>query len=258
MAAEMNSIGIDSNLNRARIKKLLTIGFVASVLTGVGDFLLGYGVPVAAEGLFEGILATAPNLSDTQLVVGGLLGFFGIFLEGLSYFGVYRLMADAAPRYAHVFRSGIFAYIWLAPAACHLNVAVFNSAYKYVWELSPAKASQMIGVLYPWFCLPAYALLVVFWVPMIAVQWKAFSEGKTPYPRTARWFTLFVGMLPCLAVSYLLGPETALGGAVGTMFLSFGNAWVFGGLLATLPPEERFAEFRASLGHEDGCDKRQA
>ena len=71
MAAEMNSIGIDSNLNRARIKKLLTIGFVASVLTGVGDFLLGYGVPVAAEGLFEGILATAPNLSDTQLVVDG-------------------------------------------------------------------------------------------------------------------------------------------------------------------------------------------
>ena len=221
MAAEMNSIGIDSNLNRARIKKLLTIGFVASVLTGVGDFLLGYGVPVAAEGLFEGILATAPNLSDTQLVVGGLLGFFGIFLEGLSYFGVYRLMADAAPRYAHVFRSGIFAYIWLAPAACHLNVAVFNIAYKYVWELSPAKASQMIDVLYPWFSLvPERDVLV-------GADHIAAEDSRA-------------------AAHILAADGVAFVGHRGGAFLSFAKG-LFG-----------FAEFRASLGHEDGCDKRQA
>ena len=45
-AVRINTIGIDHNLDRARIKKLLTIGLFASILTGIGDFLLGY-----AEGI---------------------------------------------------------------------------------------------------------------------------------------------------------------------------------------------------------------
>ena len=36
----MNAIGIDHNLDRVRIKKLLTIGLFASILTGIGDFIL--------------------------------------------------------------------------------------------------------------------------------------------------------------------------------------------------------------------------
>ena len=111
MSQEMNNIGIDDNLNRARIKKLFTIGLTASVITGVGDFLLGYAEEAPAANIAAQVMATAPNLSDVQLIAGALLGFFGIFLEGLSFFGIYRLMADAAPRYAHIFRTGIFGYI---------------------------------------------------------------------------------------------------------------------------------------------------
>ena len=48
-------------------------------------------------------------------------------------------------------------------------------------------------------------------------------------------------------MSFLLGADTAIGGGIGTMFLSVGNAVTFGGLLATLPSKERFAEFRAEL-----------
>lgn len=36
----MNTIGIDHNLDRERIRKLLMIGLYASILTGIGDFLL--------------------------------------------------------------------------------------------------------------------------------------------------------------------------------------------------------------------------
>ena len=45
----MNTIGIDNNLDRPRIKKLLVIGLFASFLTGIGDFMLG------------GLLATLPD-----------------------------------------------------------------------------------------------------------------------------------------------------------------------------------------------------
>ena len=39
----MNTIGIDNNLDRPRIRKLLLIGLIASVMTGIGDFLIGFG-----------------------------------------------------------------------------------------------------------------------------------------------------------------------------------------------------------------------
>ena len=42
----------------------------------------------------------------------------------------------------------------------------------------------------------------------------------------------------------IFGPNSALGSAIGTMFLSFGNAFMFGGLLATLPDQEVFDRFR--------------
>ena len=66
----MNTIGIDHNLTRQRIRKLLIFGVIGSVLTGIGDFLLGYGEHVSADthGLAEMMMANALNLSDAQLI----------------------------------------------------------------------------------------------------------------------------------------------------------------------------------------------
>ena len=71
----MNTIGIDHNLDRARIRKLLAIGLFAAILTGIGDFMLGYGHAENMEnyGLAASVLASAPNLADWQMIVGGLL-----------------------------------------------------------------------------------------------------------------------------------------------------------------------------------------
>lgn len=245
----MNTIGIDDNLDRPRIRKLLIIGLFGCALTGAGDFLLGYAEPAkVVSGVFDAMLATAPNLPDGILLAGGLLGVFGLFIEGLAFFGIYRLMADAAPRYAHIFRSGIFFYLWMAPVGCHMNMALISYLYKRLLTLNPAVAHEAAGPMLLAFCIPLYVLLSAGWIPLLVVQWKAFSEGKTPYPTYAKWFNLATGAIPTLALSFLLGANTALGGGVGTMFLSVGNAVTFGGLLAALPSEERFAEFRAKLG----------
>ena len=153
----MNTIGIDNNLDRPRIKKLLVIGLFASFLTGIGDFMLGYGTAenMGNYGLPAGVLASAPNLADGQLIV--------------------------------------------------------------------------------------------FWLPMMIIQFKAFSKGFTPYPGNARWFCVLIGMIPAIVLSAIVGPYSALGSAIGTMFLSFGNAFLFGGLLATLPEQEVFEAFESSL-----------
>ena len=239
----MNTIGITHNLDRARIKKLLSIGLFASILTGIGDFLLGYAENTAGVSLATSVMASAPNLADWQMIVGGLLGFFGIFLEGLSCFAVYRLMADAAPKYAHLYRAGIFGYIWLAPVGCHLNMGILNLAYKYLLQADAELAAKAADRLFYGFSQPVYLLLILFWLPMMIVQFKAFAKGLTPYPKKAKWFCVLIGAIPALALPAILGPDTALGAGIGTMFLSFGNAFMFGGLLAALPRQERFEEF---------------
>ena len=244
----MNTIGIERNLDRPRIRKLLAIGLLGSVLTGAGDWLIGYGPSAELEDAFmRAFISQAPNVTDAALIAGGLLGVLGIFLEGLSFFGIYRLMADAAPRYAHIYRAGIFFYIWLAPIGCHMNLGLVRYVYKYLLEADPAVASAVMPPLCLALFVPVYVLLAVGWVPMIVVQWKAFAEGKTPYPRSACWFNLFTGAVPTLIIALALGPTTALGNGIGTAFLSVGNAVTFGGLLATMPGEEGFEEFRARL-----------
>ena len=243
----MNTIGINHNLDRARIRKLLMIGLFASVLTGIGDFLLGYAESTAGSSLATSVMASAPNLTDWQMITGSLLGFFGIFLEGLACFAVYRLMADTAPKYAHLYRAGIFGYIWLAPVGCHLNMGILNLAYKYLLRADEALAAKAADLLFYGFSLPVYLLLVIFWLPMMIIQYKAFSKGLTPYPKKAKWFCVPIGAVPALLLAVILGPNTALGAGIGTMFLSFGNAFMFGGLLATLPSEEQFPAFESSL-----------
>ena len=243
----MNTIGIERNLDRPRIRKLLAIGLFAAGITGIGDFLLGYGESTAGSSFSTGVMSSAPNLADWQMIAGGLLGLFGIFLEGLAFFAIYRLMADAAPKYAHLYRAGIFGYIWLAPVGCHLNVGVLNLAYKYLLQADEALAAEAADRLFFGFGLPVYLLLVLFWLPMMIIQFKAFSEGKTPYPKKARWFCVPIGAIPALVLSAILGPETALGAGIGTMFLSFGNAFMFGGLLATMPDEGRFTALEDTL-----------
>ncbi len=182
MTTKMNTIGIDHNLDRDRIKKLLIFGVIGSVLTGAGDFLLGFGEEVETSGFAESIMANAQNMSDGQLIAGGLLGMIGLLLEGLAFFAVYRLMADSSLKYAHIYRAGIIGYIWLAPIGCHMNVGVLNIAYKYLLTMDSAVASKVARLLIYGFSVPVWILLIFFWVPMIVVQWKALSKGLTPYP----------------------------------------------------------------------------
>lgn len=243
----MNTIGIDHNLDRSRIRKLLTIGLFASIITGIGDFLLGYADSTAGSSIATSVMASAPNLPDWQMITGSLLGFFGIFLEGLSCFAVYRLMADAAPKYAHLYRAGIFGYIWLAPVGCHMNVGLLNLAYKYLLQADAVRASKAADLLFFGLGLPVYLLLIIFWLSMMISQFKAFSKGLTPYSKQAKWFCVLIGAVPALVLSLIFGPNTALGAGIGTMFLSFGNAWMFGGLLWSMPDAEQFAAFEASL-----------
>ena len=72
----MNTIGINHNLDRARIKKLLSIGLFASILTGIGDFLLGYAEEIPGGQLClerHGRRAESGGRTDDRRWTAGLL-----------------------------------------------------------------------------------------------------------------------------------------------------------------------------------------
>ena len=170
---------------------------------------------------------------------------------------IYRLMADSSQKYAHIYRASIFGYIWLAPVGCHMNVGLMNYAYKRLLLLDAAVASEAANVLIWAFCVPLWVLLIAFWLPGMITQFKAFARGYTPYPARAKWFSVLVGMWPALIIAAIVGSGSALGGGIGTMFLSFGNLFMFGGLLATLPDQKRFEQFEASLPTSSGNEVRR-
>ncbi len=244
---ERNATGTTHNLDRARIRKLLIIGLVGAVMTGVGDFLLGFGDSLPASGLAESMLASAPNLSDAQLVAGGLLGVIGLFLEAAGFFAIFRLIADSSPRAAHIYRAGIIGYLWLAPIGCHMNVAVMNLAYKHLLASDPGSAASAARIMIYAFYIPIWCLLLVAWVPMIVIQWRCFATKRTPYPRYAQWFNLIIGMVLPLIVGAIVGLDRAWGAGIAMTFLSCGNAFCFLGLLACLPSQEQFALFESGL-----------
>ena len=156
-------------------------------------------------------------------------------------------MADESSWYAHIYRAGIFGYFSLAPVGAHMNMGILNLVYKYLLPLDAATAELVADRLFWGFSQPVYVLLALFWTPMIVVQFLAFAKGLTPYPKSAKWFNLILGAIPALVVSGIIGDQNPLGPAIGTMFLSFGNAFTFGGLLATLPDQTAFDQFQKSL-----------
>ena len=106
-----NDIGISNELDMPRIKKLLSIGLFASVLHLAGDMILGWGVEDESfTGIFR-MLSAYTSTSDGGIFAAALLGLFGMTLEGLSYFGIYRMIAPYSPKYAHAYRAGIFGYL---------------------------------------------------------------------------------------------------------------------------------------------------
>ena len=79
----MNTIGINNNLDRTRIKKLLAIGLFASALTGAGDFLLGFGEEVSGESITSRIMANAGRLAGNgRSVSGGTRVFRDLSVDG--------------------------------------------------------------------------------------------------------------------------------------------------------------------------------
>lgn len=93
----------------------------------------------ALEGVLQ-MLSAYTSTSDSGLFAAALLGLFGVVLEGLACFGVYRLMAAKSPKYAHRCRSDIFGYLMFC--ACGFHVPVCTAVFLMKHGISEALLTQ--------------------------------------------------------------------------------------------------------------------
>lgn len=226
-----DTMGIDTKLDWPRILHLFKLGMIASIMVLVSDMLLGYGVADDSLSGLEGMLSAYVGLSDAKLFWSAFLGLIGIPIEGLCYLGVYRLMAETAPKHAHAYRAGVLGYLIFGACGVHVPCLMACYVYKTLYAVEPTLALEKCVRFGLYFMLPAFLLFFVFFWMMTAVQIHAFATGKTPYPRWCWIFSLaFIVVVAVLTEPFSANP---LANALGAAWISLANIWMFGGLLIT-------------------------
>lgn len=221
---DFNDIGISRQLDMPRIKKLLSIGVFASVIHLAGDMILGWGVENESLQGIERMLSAYTGTSDGGIFVVALLGLFGMILEGLSYFGVYRMIIPYSPKYAHSYRTGIFGYLMFGACGFHVPTCAFVFLTKHGF------GDEALMRYAAFFILPAFVLFWIFFAVLQITQIRAFAKGQTPYPKWCWVFSLPVGMAVAMLPS-MFGNFPFVNG-LSCAWIAFGNLWMFGGLLA--------------------------
>lgn len=101
-----------------------------ALLTLIGDMILGWGVEDETLTGISRMLSAYTGTSDGGILAAALLGLFGITLEGLCYFGIYRLIVAYSPKYAHSYRAGIFGYVIFGGCGFHVPVCAIGLSHK--------------------------------------------------------------------------------------------------------------------------------
>lgn len=223
---EFNDIGISRRLDWPRIAHLFRIGLFGAALTLIGDMLLGWGVEdETLEGLFR-MLSAYTGTSDGGIFTAALLGLFGITIEGLCYFGIYRLMAERMPQMAHRYRTGIFGYVIFGGCGFHVPVCAMVFLTKH------GLVDALVWKYAVYFVLPAFIMFWVFFAVLVVTQIQAFARGLTPYPKWCWVFSLPVGMAAAMLLN-VFGNQPWVN-AISCAWISVGNLWMYGGLLAMM------------------------
>ncbi len=226
---DFNDIGIKRELDWNRIRKLLAIGLFSSLLVFVSDMLLGWGIQDETKtGIIRILYVSA---SEGELFFSSLSGLFGITLEGLSFFGIYRLIVPYSGHYAHLYRTGIFG--WMMFGACGFHVPV--CALGFLLRRGVGEEAVRSSALY--FVLPSLILFALSFVILSWAQIASFIKGYTPYPRWCWIFSLPVMMIVVMLLNLLGNREWV--NAVTYSWISLSGIWMFSGLLLMMKRAER-------------------
>ncbi|SFB21695.1 hypothetical protein SAMN05216249_11381 [Acetitomaculum ruminis DSM 5522] len=233
--AELNNQYIKKEMDINKIKELLKLGLFASFLAFSGNMILGWGLK---DERLTGILrelSLYSRLSNSRLFAGALLGLLGIFIQGLSYDGIYRLIEYKSKGHAKIFKSGVLGYIGFGACGVHVSLTALAYSNKYMQEhgIAVQTATSFAVIYITFFLLPSILIFFLSVIVLSAAQISAFINEFTPYPKWCSIFSLPLGMF--MGILFSLFGNTEFANALSSAFLSIGNIIMFAGLLLAMP-----------------------
>ena len=219
------------NLDIARIKHLLKLGLISSIIATIGDLILGFGKFDLSKSGLAGSFSLYADISDTRLVLCAMLGMFGMTLEILCLFAVYRLIEGNSPKVAHSFRGGIIGSVIFGPCGYHVSYVAMLYAYKKVLEQNgEAAAVDFIRTYMMYFVMPAIIIFFIFYIVFNIMQIKAIAGQYTLLPKRYWIFTpiVFSVVIYILCIPFKTIPVM---NAISAAWCHIGFLWMYAGLL---------------------------
>ena len=221
---------MNDTLDWQRIRHLLKIGILASLMVLTGDMLLGWGVSDPSVTNLPAVFTRYLSVSDGRIIVSALLGLIGIPIECLCWFAIYRMMKPFSEKDAHAYRAGIIGCLAFGGCGVHVPCCMAVWMLKHFYADDPATAIQEMLCYIGWFLLPVTVIFLVFFLLAAVVQIRAFSKGHMPLPRRCWVFSVLFGFV--FAVVMRLIGNYGLTNALATGWISIGNLWMMSGLLS--------------------------
>ncbi len=220
---------MNKTLDWPRIRHLLKLGILASLMVLMGDMLLGWGVSDPSVTELPAMITRYLSVSDGRIIASALMGLIGIPVECLCWFAIYRMIKPCSEKDAHAYRAGIVGCLAFGGCGVHVPCCVAVWLLKFFYADDPATTMQETLHFISWFLLPATVIFLVFFLLTAVTQIRAFSKGHTPLPRRCWVFSALFGFV--FAVVMRLIGNYGLTNALATGWISIGNLWMMSGLL---------------------------
>ena len=220
-----------------RIRKLLFIGLIASLVTVLGGELsIGWAAyPVIEDdptGMM-GMLIGSGNLSLLQLACGVLFGGVGIPLQYYGFKGMALLVEQGGShRCARLMHMGAAATGFLG-GIVHVVCIGLMFVCRMVDFSGVSAIPQEVLDFALWLVAPISLVFMPVYYAMTIALFIAVVRGQTCLPRWAAVFNPLTGTLVLNALPLLL-PSSPLVNALGMANMGFGSVLTFGGTLALL------------------------
>ena len=212
-----------------RIRHLLKLGILASLIVLTGDMLLGWGVSDPSVTELPAMFTRYLTVSDGRIFASALLGLIGIPVECLCWFAIYRMIKPCSEKDAHAYRAGIIGCLAFGGCGVHVPCCMAVYLLKHYYADDPGRVMPETLRFLGWFLLPATVIFLVFFLLAAVTQIRAFSKGHTPLPRRCWVFSVLFGFV--FAVVMRLIGNYGLTNTLATGWISIGNLWMMCGLL---------------------------
>ena len=222
-------IQMNTEMDWGRIRHLLKLGILASLMVLAGDMLLGWGVSDPSITEVPAMLSRYLSVPDGRIFASALLGLIGIPIECLCWFAVYRMIQPYSETDAHAYRAGIIGCLAFGGCGVHVPCCMAVYLLKHFYAENPAAAMHESMRWISWFLFPATVIFAVFFFLAAVIQIKTFAKGHTPLPRWCWVFSILFGLL--FAILMRMIGDYGLTNALAAGWISIGNLWMMGGLL---------------------------